>query len=125
MAQSEQRDYEVRNLNLQVTCDLAIGTYAEELVYPDGERVPEGRVEVMMGVLDVRYKKRVRYGEDDWGEEWVTLDVDISDLISENESLRERCEEQQRKLNVLRRRMALYDNSEVDDASGSGDSSTG
>lgn len=123
MAQSEQRNFEVRNLNLQVVCEMAVGSYQEEMVYPDSTPVPAGRTEILMGVTDVKYKKRVRYDNDEWHEEWVSLDVDVSDLISENLSLQERCEMLQRELNVTRRRMALYENPGGNDA-GAGDTAT-
>ena len=127
MAQAEQRQFEISNLNLQVTCELAVGSYQEEQYYPDSTPVPEGRTEILMGVVDVKYKKRVRYDNDDWREEWVTLDVDIADLIAENQRLQQQCEEQQRELNVARRHMALYSGgsppSEVSDA-GAGNPST-
>lgn len=117
MAQSEQRQFELPNLNVQVTCDLAVGSYQEELYYPDSKPIPEGRTEILMGVVDVKYKR---------GDEWVSLDVNIADLIAEVMELREKCELQQRELNVVRRRMKLYafEEEEVVDAAGTGGDST-
>lgn len=117
MAQSEQRQFEVENLNVQVTCDLAVGSYQEELYYPDSSPVPEGRTEILMGVTAVKYRQ---------GDEWVSLDVNIADLIAENVALQERCDEQQRELNVARRRLKLYtfENEEADATGPGADSST-
>lgn len=117
MAQSEQRQFEIPSLNVQVTCDLAVGSYQEELYYPDSKPVPAGRTEILMGVTGVKYKQ---------GDAWVSLDVNIADLIAEVSELRQKCEEQQRELNVARRRMKLYAfEDEDEDAAGTGgDSST-
>lgn len=121
MAQSERRLFEVSDLNIQVACDLAVGSYDEELVYPDSTPVPMGRTEILMGVLDVKYKSRVREAEDVWSDEWVRLDVDIADLIAENQRLRETAAVQERELKQIRRRLRLYE--DVD--AGEGDTSTG
>lgn len=117
MAQSEHRSFDVPNLNVQVTCDLAIGSYQEEMYYPDSTPIPEGRIEVLMGIIDVKYKR---------GGEWVSLDVNIADLIAEVSELQDRCEQQQRELNVARRRMKLYgfEDDDADVAGAGGDSST-
>ena len=128
MAQAEQRQFEIPNLNLQVICEISVGSYGEEQYYPDSTLVPEGRTEILRGVVDVKYKKRVRYDNDEWREEWVTLDVDVADLIAENLKLQQQCEDQQRELNVARRHMSLYSGkpsplAEENDA-GAGDTST-
>lgn len=116
MAQAEQRQFEVPNLNVQVTCDLAVGSYQEELFYPDSTPVPAGRTEILMGVTGVKYKR---------GEEWVPLDVNIADVIAEHAALQEKCEAQQRELNVARRRIKAFGFEEEDtDVAGTGGDSS-
>lgn len=83
---------------------------------PVGQPVPTDRQEVVFGVIDVKYKVE---------EEWVSLDVNIADLIAENVALRERCDQQQRELNVARRQMQLFRiEEEGADASGTGGGSS-
>ena len=87
--------------NLRVVCVKTIG-HNEELSYPDGTDVPEGRQEILWDVKEVEYNAKVGGQREP---DWQTFNHDVGRLERENEQLKADKKELAKKNASLQKRL--------------------
>ena len=101
MATSEVRTFEHNGLEIDVT--MTVGHNEDEMYYPGGAAVPQGRQEIVAGIADVRYDAN-RGGEPNH----KPFNHDIGTLERENAEFKDENARLKREINVLKKRLETF-----------------
>lgn len=102
MATREERTFEHNGLEIDV---IVTAGHNEELFYPGGKPVPQGRQEIVAGIQEIRYNSQ-RGGERE--PKLKVFNHDIGFLEQENADIKAENEKLKRENNVLRQRIETF-----------------
>ena len=103
MATREERTFEHNGLEIDVI--MTVGHNEDELYYPGGQPVPDGRQEIVCGIADVRYNTQRGSGQEP---NFEVFNHDVGLLERENVEYKTENAKLKREINVLRKRLEAF-----------------